>query len=107
MDITSIFAKNINYYLELNNKTRSELANDLGIAKTVVSSWCNGINFPRADKIMLLSEYFNVNFIDFFTEKKSDKSMENILKTASMLDAEYKEILLSQAQALLELQKSK
>lgn len=104
MDITSAFAKNINYYLETNNKTRSELANDLDIAKTIVSSLCNRVNFPRIDKIMLLSKYFNVNYIDFFTEKRHD---EIILKITNMLDKEYKEILLSQAQNFLEKQKSK
>lgn len=106
MDIVDVFAKNMNYYLELNNKTRTDLANDLHVPKSVVSAWCNGVNFPRADKIMLLSEYFNIDFIDFFTNK-NDSSIDNILKAANMLDKEYREILFSQAKVLLKLQKNK
>lgn len=107
MDIAVVFAKNLNYYLELNDKSRSELANDLGIAKTVVSSWCNGVNFPRADKIMLLSKYFNVNFIDFFVENHSTGSLQEIINVSSKLDDEYQKIVLEQAKTLLKMQKSK
>ena len=108
MDIQRVLSRNILYYLELNGKKQSDLAKDLNISKAMVSMWCSEVNFPRADKIMMLAKYFNINFIDLFTDKsKKNADLEEINAIASQLDEEYKKILISQANALLEMQKKK
>ena len=108
MDIQQLFRKNIIYYLEKKNKKRIDLSNDLNIPKTVVSSWCNGTNFPRPEKIMLLANYFNIDFIDLFTDKSKEKAdLEEINNIAAQLDKEYRNIVLEQAKMLLEMQKKK
>ena len=108
MDIQQLFRKNIIYYLEKKNKKRIDLSNDLNIPKTVVSSWCNGTNFPRPEKIMLLANYFNIDFIDLFTDKsKENADLEEINNIAAQLDKEYRNIVLEQAKTLLKMQKKK
>ena len=37
-----IFSQNLKKFMALNNKTQSDLINDLGFDKSAVSTWCNG-----------------------------------------------------------------
>ncbi len=55
-----IFAKNLNYYMILNHKTRSDLARDLDVPYTTVTSWCKGEFYPRIDKLEALANYFEI-----------------------------------------------
>ena len=56
-----IFSKNLQYYMDLYNKTRMEVAKDNGISYTTLTSWLKGDNYPRIDKIEMLANYFRVN----------------------------------------------
>lgn len=67
-----IFSKNLNYYMELNGKTQSDLINDLGFNKSAVSTWCNGSRLPRMDKVETLAQYFKINRSDLIEEKLTD-----------------------------------
>ncbi len=64
-----IFSKNLNYYMTLNNKSQTDLVNDLGFNKSAVSTWCNGTRLPRMDKVEALARYFNINRSDLIEEK--------------------------------------
>lgn len=68
-----IFSKNLNYYMDLNQKDRNDLARDLALPYTTVTSWCNGEFYPRIDKIQLLANYFGIQKADLVEEKKSLK----------------------------------
>ena len=59
-----IFAKNLQYYMEINNKDRNDLARDLNLPYTTITSWCKGEFYPRIDKIQLLANYFNIQKAD-------------------------------------------
>lgn len=67
-----IFSKNLNYYMELNGKSQSDLVNDLGFNKSAVSTWCNGSRLPRMDKVETLAQYFKINRSDLIEEKRFD-----------------------------------
>lgn len=67
-----IFSKNLNYYMALNNKSQTDLVNDLGFNKSAVSTWCNGTRLPRMDKVEVLAKYFNINRSDLIEEKESE-----------------------------------
>jgi len=69
-----IFSKNLKYYMQINQKDRSDIARDLGIPYTTVTSWCNGEFYPRIDKIELLSRYFNVEKSDLIEEHKTNNT---------------------------------
>ena len=64
-----IFSKNLNYYMERNLKTQTDLVNDLGFNKSAVSTWCNGTRLPRMDKVDALAKYFRINRSDLIEEK--------------------------------------
>lgn len=66
-----IVGENLSKLLEAKGKTQADLARELGIAETTVSSWVKGKKYPRIDKQQLLADYFGVTRSDI-TEKKAD-----------------------------------
>lgn len=69
-----IFSKNLNYYMELNGKSQTDLITDLGFNKSAVSTWCNGTRLPRMDKVETLARYFGINRSDLIEEKSADNT---------------------------------
>lgn len=55
-----IFAENLTRLLGEHNKTQLDLANQMNVAASTVSSWCKGDKMPRMDKVEWMAEYFGV-----------------------------------------------
>ena len=66
---TKIMAENIKLYLNKNGKTPANLIADLGIKRSTVYNWLNGVSYPRIDKIELLANYFGINKADLVEDK--------------------------------------
>lgn len=73
-----IFAKNFNYYLTINNKTQSDIVQDLKITASTVSDWSNGKKYPRVDKMQMLADYFGVLKSDLTEEHEEAKLTDDI-----------------------------
>ncbi len=56
----AIMAKNIRYYMELQNKSRQEVCEALDIKYTTFSDWVNAKTYPRIDKIERMAQYFGI-----------------------------------------------
>lgn len=69
-----VFAKNLKYYMDLNNKTRYDIAKITNVPYSTVSSWCNALYYPRIDKIEMLANYFNILKSDLVEEKTNSKN---------------------------------
>lgn len=72
--IREIFAKNLNGYLEANNKQPADIVRDLGIPFSTVSNWVNGLKLPRMGKVEMLASYFGIEKSDLLEEKKDDET---------------------------------
>ena len=69
-----IFAKNLKYYMELNQKDRNDICKDLNFPYTTFAEWDNGKIYPRIDKIEMIANYFNIKKSDLIENKnKLDK----------------------------------
>jgi repressor LexA len=55
-----IIAKNLKRLAYEHNKTQTDIANDLGISKTTLSSWMSGYRTPKMSNIDRLSKYFHI-----------------------------------------------
>lgn len=75
-----IFSQNLKKFMALNNKTQSDLINDLGFDKSAVSTWCNGTRLPRMDKINTLAKYFNINRSDLIEDKPHKATPDSNIK---------------------------
>lgn len=71
-----IFSKNLNHYMEINQKTQTDIINDLGFNKSAVSTWCNGTRLPRMDKVEALAKYFGINRSDLIEEKDNAETSD-------------------------------
>ena len=73
-DIEINFRKNLIYYLNLRQKSQSDLAKAIGVAKTTVSSYVTGVSLPRMDKIDKICEYLNIKRSDLLESRIDDAS---------------------------------
>jgi len=69
-----IFAENLNYYMTLNKKDRNDVARDLELPYTTVTSWCNAEFYPRIDKIQLLANYFGIQKSDLVEDNHKNNN---------------------------------
>lgn len=73
-----IFAKNLKYYMQLNNKDRNDICHDLKFPYTTFAEWYNGKIYPRIDKIEMLANYFNIKKSDLIERKDSEDDFKKI-----------------------------
>ena len=70
MSNKSVFAKNLQYQMDLNRKTRRDVCEALGFSYYTFSDWVNGKKYPRMDKVEMLASYFGVLKSDLIEDKK-------------------------------------
>lgn len=62
-------AKNIQRYMDMHGKTRTELCEALDVPYTTLTDWLNANTYPRIDKIELMANYFEISKADLVEEK--------------------------------------
>lgn len=80
-----IMAKNIQYYMDINNKSRQEMCNALGVKYTTFTDWVKGNVYPRIDKIELMANYFGIEKSDLVEERHSVAKKSSKSKTINVL----------------------
>lgn len=63
-----IMAKNIQYYMDINKKSRMDMCEALGVKYTTFTDWVKGNTYPRIDKIELMANYFGIQKSDLVEE---------------------------------------
>lgn len=58
--------------MALNDKSRTDLANALGISYYTVTDWVKGKKYPRMDKVEMLANYFGILKSDLIEEKTEE-----------------------------------
>lgn len=74
MDNKNIFAYNLKKHMELNGKSRNDIAQALNISYFTVSDWVNGKKYPRMDKVEMLANYFGILKSDLIEDKEENSS---------------------------------
>ena len=72
MDNKDIFASNLKRYMALNEKTRKDISEALGISYYTVTDWVKGKKYPRMDKVEMLANYFGVLKSDLIENKSEE-----------------------------------
>ena len=65
----AIFAKNLNKYLQLSNKSQKEVADSIGVLTSTFNTWCQGVALPRMGKVQKLADYFGIGKSDLIDAK--------------------------------------
>ena len=80
-------SNNLKKYLKINNISRNQLSESLGISYSTISDWINGKAYPRIDKIEMMANYFGINKSDLveehFPEEKSQGLKIPVLGTVA------------------------
>lgn len=71
-----VMARNIRHYMEINNKERSDMCNDLGLVYSTFTDWVNANTYPRIDKIEMMANYFGIEKSDLIEDKSKEKEQE-------------------------------
>ena len=79
-----IMANNIQYYMDMYQKTRQDMCDALGVKYTTFSDWVNAKAYPRIDKIELMANYFGISKADLVEERntlttRDERDIEKIL----------------------------
>lgn len=78
-----IFSQNLTRLLDRSGITQLDLANQMGVAPSTVSSWCNAEKMPRMDKVEWMAQFFGVptsQLIEPF--QADDKRRSDTIKAA-------------------------
>lgn len=67
--LKTIFAKNLNYYMNKDDINTAELSRALSYSFTTVSDWVHGRKYPRMDKVQAIADYFGIMKSDLTEEK--------------------------------------
>lgn len=92
-----IFAKNLRYYIALNQKQQTDVANDIGTNLTTLNMWCLGKSMPGPGKLGTLARYFGIGVSELINEKKIDgleEEYQNAVKIISESDKRFKKIII-------------
>lgn len=68
-----IFAKNLQSYMDANNKSRKDVCNALGFNYYTFTDWVNAKKLPRMDKVQKLADYFGIRKSDLIEEKMTEE----------------------------------
>lgn len=85
MDVKSVFAQNLNYYMNENGITRRDLSNALGFSYSAVTEWVKGNKYPRMDKVDIIAKYFGVTRGDLVDEQKTEDAGDDGLSDSQRL----------------------
>ena len=84
-----IFAENLKYYMMINQKDRTDIARDLELPYTTVTSWYNAEFYPRIDKIELLANYFCIKKSDLVEKREKENKHKQAFPLLGTVKAGY------------------
>lgn len=67
-----IFSRNLRFIMIDAGITQADMARDLGIGKTTISTWMNGVHVPRMDKVDMLCNYLHCTRADLMEPHDDD-----------------------------------
>lgn len=71
-NINDIFVKQLRYYLNLRNKSQTDLAKYIGVSNGTITNYVNGTNMPRMDKIDKICEFLLIKRSDLLEDHSND-----------------------------------
>ena len=77
-EMQKIFEENLKRILKEKKCLASELAEGIGVRKSTVSNWMNGLSLPRMDKINKICGFLNVERSELFEDTKENYSHDDV-----------------------------
>lgn len=71
-NINDIFVRQLRHYLNLRNKSQTDLAKYIGVSNGTITNYVNGTNMPRMDKIDKICEFLLIKRSDLLEDHSND-----------------------------------
>ena len=102
-----VFSRNLQRYINLANKSKSEVAKAVGVSPCTISDWIKGRTYPRMDKVQKLADYFGIKKSDLVEDVNVTKDTvtdddQEILDLFHQVPKEKRELVLSMIRAALD-----
>lgn len=75
MNNKETFSRNLQHYMDLEGKSRKEVADAIGVSYFTFTDWVKGKTYPRMDKVEKLAKYFEIKISDLI-EKIEETPVE-------------------------------
>lgn len=69
-EINKIFSKNLTFWLQERGKAQADLYKKMNVSSATVSDWCNEKKIPRADKLVAIANWLNIELSDLLENKE-------------------------------------
>lgn len=91
MENKEIISYNLNFYMNLNGKSRKDVADAIGVSYFTLTDWARGKTIPRMDKLEKLAKYFNIKISDLVEKKSIENNPVELAEIHAeiLLDEEY------------------
>jgi len=101
----NIFRKNLLNCLTKNNMTQGDIASKVGVSKSTVSMWCNGLTKPRGTTLVKLAKCLSVTPAMLLSENDTFFLLdeEKLLHDFRMLSPKGKEKAMERMEELKQL----
>lgn len=110
MDNKSIFARNLQRYMDLHQKTRRDVAEAIGVSYYTFTDWVKGKKYPRMDKVEKLAAYFGIlksDLIEDKTQEHSQMQKKNDTLSDIVIRLQTDDVFLSAVESLYKLDQKK
>lgn len=103
----SIFSQNLSFLLDRLGKSQIDVARELDVATGTVSSWVNGLKYPRIDKMQQLADYLGVSLsilieeegIETYKREAEEERLLSAYRSADQAAREYALMILESSAA--------
>ncbi|NLJ95016.1 MAG: helix-turn-helix transcriptional regulator [Clostridiaceae bacterium] len=85
-----MFARNLRYFMDLNNMTQAELSRRLDVSESTVHSWLNAQRTPRMNRVDQMCALFGINRSDLITNDSTKEDLDHYyydIETRDIADA--------------------
>lgn len=106
MDNKQIFAKNLQYQMDLAGKTRRDLSEALGVSYYTITDWVKAKKYPRMDKVEMLARYFGIQKSELIELKEKPTNDGGLSKELQELIDCVKDLPEDKIQLLLQVARS-
>ena len=83
--LKKIVAVNLQHQMDINSKSRQDVAKGSGISYTAICSWLSGARVPKAEYLDKLCSYFNCKRSDLLIEKENNREVLEISEIDALL----------------------
>lgn len=91
-----IFSRNLKHLISISGKQQLEVAKDLDVKTSTLSTWCSGKAMPGVGKIRAIADYFGVGLTDLVNVSTDDTNLElsSIMSKLALYDKRFCKLII-------------